>query len=46
MSDNDLNPLLDTQVYAFAISSLDVKPSILPGPMFPPGQVKKIVGQR
>jgi len=46
MSDNDLDPLLDTQVYAFAVSNLEVKPSILPGPMFPPGQVKKTLGQR
>jgi len=46
MSDNDLDPLLDTQVYAFAVSHLDVTPSILPGPMFPPGQVKKTLGQR
>jgi hypothetical protein len=46
MSDNDLNPLLDTQIYAFAVSNLNVKPSVLPGPMFPPGQVKKILRQQ
>ena len=45
ISDNDLNPDLDTQIYAFAIDPavLDVEPQVLSGPLFPPGQVKKLV---
>ena len=45
VSDNDLNPSLDTQLYAFAIdpSLLDLQPQVLGGPMYPPGQVKKAV---
>src|SRR5262245_17325428 len=45
ISDNDLNPSLATQVYAFAIdaSLIDFQPQTLPGPLFPPGQVKKLV---
>ena len=45
ISDNDLNPDLDTQIYAFAIdpAALDVEPQVLPGPLFPPGQVKKLL---
>ena len=43
ISDNDLNPILATQLYAFAVdpSLLDYEPQVLPGPLFPPGQVKK-----
>ncbi len=43
-SDNDLTPSLATQLYAFAIdaSRLDYQPQVLPGPLFPPGQVKKL----
>ena len=43
ISDNDLNPALATQIYAFAIdpSLLDLQQQFLPGPLFPPGQVKK-----
>ncbi len=52
VSDNDLVPKNPTQIYAFAIdealvtSPLDYEPQFLPGPLFPPGQVKKILGQR
>jgi hypothetical protein len=45
ISDNDLNPAGATQIYAFAIdgaaTGLDYDPQFLPGPLFPPGQVKK-----
>lgn len=43
ISDNDLNPALATQIYSFAIdpSLLDFQQQFLPGPLFPPGQVKK-----
>ena len=43
ISDNDLNPALATQIYAFAIDSslLDFQQQFLPGPLLPPGQVKK-----
>jgi hypothetical protein len=43
ISDNDLNPSLATQIYAFAIEPalIDFQPQILPGPFYPPGQVKK-----
>lgn len=43
VSDNDLNPALDTQIFAFAIDSslIAYAPQHLPGPLFPPGQVKK-----
>src|SRR5262249_18613081 len=42
VSDNDLTPTLPTQIFAFAIdpSALDYQPQVLPGPLFPPGQVK------
>ena len=45
VSDNDLNPGLATQVYSFAIdpSALDVAQRTLAGPLFPPGQVRKLV---
>jgi hypothetical protein len=47
VSDNDLNPSLATQIYAFAIdpSLLDYEPQWLPGPLYPPGQVKKALRQ-
>ena len=43
ISDNDLNPGIATQIYAFAIESnvLDLQRQFLPGPLYPPGQVKK-----
>ena len=43
ISDNDLNPTLATQIYAFALdpSLIDFEAQVLPGPLFPPGQVKK-----
>ena len=52
VSDNDLVPQNPTQIYAFAIdealvtSPLDYEPQFLPGPLFPPGKVMKILGQR
>jgi len=43
ISDNDLNPSLATQIYAFAIdpSLINLQEQVLPGPLYPPGQVKK-----
>jgi len=43
ISDNDLNPSLGTQIYSFAIdpSLLNFQSQLLPGPLYPPGQVKK-----
>jgi len=43
ISDNDLNPSLATQIYAFAIEPalINFEEQMLPGPLFPPGQVKK-----
>lgn len=43
ISDNDLNPALATQIYAFAIepSLINFQPQIIHGPFYPPGQVKK-----
>jgi hypothetical protein len=47
ISDNDLNPSLATQIYAFAIEPalLNFQEQILPAPLFPPGQVKKALKQ-
>jgi hypothetical protein len=43
VSDNDLTPSLATQLYSFAIdpSLLNLESQLLPGPMYPPGQVEK-----
>jgi len=45
LSDNDLNPNLATQIYAFAIdgaqAGIDYVPQQIPAPVFPPGQVQK-----
>jgi hypothetical protein len=43
VSDNDLSPVIGTQIYSFAIGGEDVDlvHADLPGPLFPPGQVKK-----
>jgi hypothetical protein len=43
ISDNDLNPSLATQIYAFAIdpSLINLQEQFLPGPLYPPGQVRK-----
>ncbi len=43
VSDNDLNPLVASQIFSFAIDPLliDYQAQTLPGPFFPPGQVKK-----
>jgi hypothetical protein len=45
ISDNDLNPTLATQIYAFAIDPelLNVEGQLLPGPFYPPGQVRKLL---
>lgn len=45
ISDNDLNPGLATQIYSFAIDPtlLNYEEQVLPGPLYPPGQVKKAV---
>jgi len=45
VSDNDLNPNVATQIFAFAIDAdvLDFERQVLPGPLFPPGQVKKLL---
>ena len=43
ISDNDLNPNLDTQLYAFAIdpSLIDFEKQFLPRPVYPPGLVPR-----
>jgi len=45
ISDNDLNPTLATQIYAIAIEPalINFQQQILPGPLFPSGQVKRLV---
>jgi hypothetical protein len=47
MSDNDLNSSIATQIYAFAIDPalLDLQRQYLPGPLYPPGQVKKALSR-
>lgn len=42
-SDNDLNPGLASQIYSFAIDQelIKLEQQFLPGPLYPPGQVKK-----
>ncbi len=51
ISDNDLVPTLPTQIFAFAIDDaalatpLGYESQILPGPLYPPGQVKKQIGK-
>ena len=44
-SDNDLNPGLASQIYSFAIDPalINLKQQFLPGPLYPPGQVKKAI---
>ena len=46
VSDNDLNPTIGTQIYAFAVKASDAGITFVrqeqPEPMFPPGQVKKL----
>jgi len=48
VSDNDLNPSIATQIYAFAIdpSLLNFQEQLLPGPLYPPGQVKKALAEK
>jgi len=48
ISDNDLNPALATQIYSFAIddSVLNFQERLLPGPLYPPGQVKKALDEK
>jgi hypothetical protein len=52
VSDNDLFPGLPTQIYAFAIdgsasgANISYQPQRLPGPLFPPGQVKKALNNQ
>jgi hypothetical protein len=45
ITDNDLYPGLPTQIYAFAVDAaaagIDFEPQVLPGPFFPPGQVRR-----
>jgi hypothetical protein len=47
VSDNDLNPAIGTQIYAFAVTASDAGITFVrqeqPEPMFPPGQVKKLI---
>ena len=51
ISDNDLSLVNPTQIYAFAIDDaamiapLGLQPQTLPGPLYPPGQVKKALGK-
>jgi hypothetical protein len=50
ISDNDLNPSLATQIYAFAIDGaavgLSYQEQFIPGPLYPPGQVKKALEEK
>jgi hypothetical protein len=50
ISDNDLNPSLATQIYAFAIdgsaANLNYEPQNFSGPLYPPGQVKKALDDK
>jgi len=43
VSDNDLNPALPTQIYAFAVDPgvIELEAQSLPGPLYPPGQIRK-----
>ena len=47
LTDNDLYTKLPTQIYAFSIDAASAgvvyEPQFLPKPLFPPGQVKKIL---
>ena len=47
LSDNDLNSTIASQIYAFAIDAalIDLQRQYLPGPLYPPGQVKKALGR-
>ncbi|MGH9874222.1 MAG: hypothetical protein ACRD9S_17360, partial [Pyrinomonadaceae bacterium] len=47
ISDNDLNTSLATQIYSFGIDPalLNFEEQFLPGPLYPPGQVKKALGE-
>ena len=51
ISDNDLSLRNPTQIYAFAIDDatlatpLNLQKQTLPGPLYPPGQVKKALGR-
>jgi hypothetical protein len=47
VSDNDLNSNLATQIYAFAVDPtlLNLRRQYLSGPLYPPGQVKKVLGR-
>ncbi|HEY3039120.1 MAG TPA: esterase-like activity of phytase family protein [Pyrinomonadaceae bacterium] len=47
VSDNDLNPGLATQIYSFGIDPalLNFEEQFLPGPLYPPGQVKKALAE-
>jgi hypothetical protein len=49
ISDNDLNPAVATQILAFALDGevlgLNYEEQFIPGPLYPPGQVKKALGQ-
>ena len=48
ISDNDLNPTLATQIYAFAIDDplLNFERQFVAGPLYPPGQVKKALDEK
>ena len=47
LSDNDLNLAIPTQIYAFAVDAaaagITYVPQELPAPMFPPGQLEKLI---
>lgn len=47
-TDNDLMPTLPTQIFAFEIASdlISYQRQSLPGPFFPPGQVKKALNNQ
>jgi len=47
LSDNDLNTGFPTEIFAFEVdgtaAGITYQPQVLPGPLFPPGQVKQIL---
>lgn len=48
LSDNDLNPGVASQIFAFSIAPavVNLRPQVLPEPLYPPGQVKKALNSR
>ena len=47
VTDNDLNPLIPTQIYAFAVDDANAQlhEQAFAGPLYPPGQIKKVLAR-